>query len=70
MIAFLAATAAATPTMEKSDGEAMAFPRGLLYKSMIGSKMGSNLKREKSATAPLFRRGKPEEHLVGRRNFW
>ena len=66
MIAFLAATAAATPTMEKSDGEAMAFPRGLLYKSM----MGSNLKREKSATAPLFRRGKPEEHLVGRRNFW
>ena len=66
VIAFLAATAAATPTVKKLDGEAMTFPSGLLYKSMTGS----NLKRGNSAMAPLFRRGKPEDHLVGRRNFW
>ena len=66
VIAFLAAIAAATPTVKKLDGEAMTFPSGLLYKSMTGS----NLKRGNSAMAPLFRRGKPEDHLVGRRNFW
>ena len=66
VIAFLAATAAATPTVKKLDGESMTFPSGLLYKSMTGS----NLKRGNSAMAPLFRRGKPEDHLVGRRKFW
>ena len=66
LIAFLAATASATPTVKKLDGEAMTFPSGLLYKSMTGR----NLKRGNPAMAPLFRRGKPEEHLVGRTNFW
>ena len=66
VIAFLVATAAATPTVKKLDGEAMTFPSGLLYKSMTGR----TLKRGNPAMAPLFRRSKPEDQLVGRRNFW
>ena len=63
VIAFLAVAASAAE--ELSNENAKAFPSGLLYTS----KMNSNFRRGSPAMAPLFRRGRPEEHTFGHSNF-
>ena len=68
IITFLAVAASAAE--ETSNGKkARAFPSGLLYKSKMGSSATPHFRQGgRQDVAPLFRRGRPEDHLLGRSN--